>query len=648
MAVTDAINTAGALVFPYDELIVLLGDTDGTVPIKGDPGDPEADPPVDPIPADTFEDVYCFRVVQSAGGSRLDFAHLKYNLDDHLINRSQPGGFSRMVDVRLPDTDETLIHRGDYVRESAEVSQENEELLAQSQLRAYHFGGPLEEYDVHSPTNSAAFIEDDVVFNPVVDDRVVFNRSSRVRFALDGFLWAHPEMADTTVGETFQEQTRNEWTLRQAVLSAIELLNPNEEFINNPSTTALDVLDDAPPIRNVVIPLGTYLPQALDILLIPHGYNWFVDYEAVTDADPAPLPLLTVFKIGAGTEKELNFQAPGATLALASSNVNQFSTDNAIGDSFNEVRAYGEREEAECTFPLYAAWPSADDTISPEDLAKDGSAYSTHRTAWRLFIGNEAGDIDPTAARLGQTPVVPDMEDWFDKAPPHRRVLGEPLTYLVDAGAAVGERQRMPHVIEWSDDSGSTWQAAPDEWTIKLCPDQIGILFDGKDIPQELYDAGSAGRLRITGTVFADSRITYLATRQAESANGRDVLQVITRPEKFQKRFRNSSGSYASVLSGEADTRDDSTEIQDYAEKLRDRNHFAEIDCEFRLPGWHLYYKIGDLLTKIAGREISLNAAPAVADPTTRYVQIVERRFEMSPSGGPSTVLIVDRGVAQA
>jgi hypothetical protein len=68
------------------------------------------------------------------------------------------------------------------------------------------------------------------------------------------------------------------------------------------------------------------------------------------------------------------------------------------------------------------------------------------------------------------------------------------------------------------------------------------------------------------------------------------------------------------------------------------------MDCEFRLPGWHKEYKIGDLLTKVAGREISLDSAPSSA-PLRRYVQIVERRFEMSATGGPSTVLIVDRGV---
>jgi hypothetical protein len=120
-------------------------------------------------------------------------------------------------------------------------------------------------------------------------------------------------------------------------------------------------------------------------------------------------------------------------------------------------------------------------------------------------------------------------------------------------------------------------------------------------------------------------------------------------PEKFQSRWRQTLGDYASVFADGtllADEKDDTEEIQSYAEKLRDQNHYAELDCEFRLPGWHLEYKIGDLITKINGREISLDAAPETA-PVTRYVQIVERRFELTASGGPSTVLIVDRGLEQ-
>gem|GEM_PF-2559533 len=630
---TDIINTIDALVAQYDEMIVNLGPVGGNAP-----GD-----------NDTFEDVYCLRVVQSASGSRLDFAELVYKLDDHLVNRLQPENFARMVDVRFPDADKTLIHRGDYVRESASVEQSGESLTAQSQMRGYHFGNPVTGYDVYAVGAFDTFINSDIVFNPMIDDRTLFNMSSENRTVdpLDGRLWVHPECVSGTVGEIWQGQTREEWTLSQAVSALCKLLNPDGTFVLNPPNQSIARLLFGPSVRAVTIPLGTRLPQALDILLIPLGFNWYLDYTVADFVPPFGRPEITIFQIGVGTEKELKFQLPGAVLDPADSNVNQFSTDNNIGDSFNVVTVLGEREESECTFPLFAGWSAAHDAISAADLDKDGAQYDTHETVWRLFIANEAGDIDPAIARLGQTPTPPDLTGVFQLWVPHRRTLQEPLTYIAGTPAAATVLQeRRPHVVEYSIDSGATWQASAEGWTIKLCPDQIGILFDMKGIPEELYDAGSAGRLRITGSVFADSRLKHTATRNAWAVNGRTIENVIVKPDKFQYRFRNIAGTYQSVLTGMADTKDDSTEIQEFAEAIRDQNQYAEIDCEFRLPGWHLEYEIGDLITKIAGREISLDAAPATA-PVNRYVQIIERRFEMTTSGGPSTVLIVDRGVEE-
>ena len=628
---TDAINTTDALFAQYDEMTVLLGPVGGNAP-----GD-----------NNVFENVYCLRVVQSASGSRLDFAELVYNLSDHLENRSQPENFARMVDVKLPDGDETLIHRGDYVRESASVEQGGESLMAQSQMRGYHFGNPLTGYDVFLVDAFSEFIQDDIVFNPMIDNRTLFNMSDKNRDgdATKGRLFLHPECVTGTIGEAWQGQTSEEWTLSQAVRALCWLLNPDEEFVLNPETAVIDLLLVGPSVRAVAVPIGTRLPQALDALMIPLGFNWYLDYSTAGNL-LFGRPTIAIFQIGVGASKELYFQSPGQVLDLAWSNDNQFAIDNNIGDSFNVVTVLGEREESECTFPLYAAWDADHDDLSIDDLDKDGAEYVGHETAWRLFIANEAGDIDPGVLRLGQTPEVPDLTGVFQLWVPHRRTLQEPLTYIAGTTSAATTplQQRRPHVVEYSIDSGVTWLAAAEGWTIKLCPDQIGILFDAKGIPEELYTAGDTGRLRITGSVFGDSRIKHTAPRNAWAVNGRDVENVLLRPDKFQYRFRNIAGDFQSVLTGEADTVDHTTEIQVFAEAIRDQNQYAEIDCEFRLPGWHLEYQIGDLITKINGREISLDAAPSTA-PVNRYVQVVERRFEMTAQGGPSTVLIVDRGV---
>ena len=204
-------------------------------------------------------------------------------------------------------------------------------------------------------------------------------------------------------------------------------------------------------------------------------------------------------------------------------------------------------------------------------------------------------------------------------------------------------------LLEYSVDAGVTWKPAEDGWSYKICPDQIGVYFDGHDIPVELHEAGNDHRLRLSGTIAADARIQYTATKSSTNAvNGRTFEKVFLVGDKFQQVTREETGSFASrfaCVNCPADERDDSTAIQSYAEKLRDQNHFADLSCEFRLPGWHNEYQISDLLIEVDGRELSLNAAPS-GSTVNRYVQIVERRFEMSQSG-PETVLIVDRGVSQ-
>jgi len=639
MGYTDVINTTGAIFQAYPELIAYLGSA------AGDP--PPAESPT------VFDGVHVVRVVQSASGSRLDFAQLQNHLTASLENRAQPANFTRMVGVHLPDATETRVHLGDLVEETVGVDMDAESLATQSQLRPYHFGGVVEGYNVHEPnTATTVLIEDDVTFNPVVDDVTRGNRSD----LQDGgaYLWTHAELIDNTAGEVFHTQERSEWNLQDAVEAVCVLLNPDEEFIDNPTATQLSKLSAAPEIRDLTIPIGMRLPDALDKMLIPLGFNWFVDYTYTSlTRDYAGIKL---FEIGVGDEKELKMQAAGSSLDLELSNLNQFNISNAIGDSFNEVLALGEFHEAEVTIPLYAGWPEDGDGVERSDLAKDGDQYIGNETTWRLFIANEAADIDPTNSRLGVFPASPDFSQVFTKAVPHRRVLGEPLTYLDgNTASRVGtptdiKPQRRPIFLEWSNDAGETWKPEEESWTVKLCPDQIGVLFDSKEVPQELYDAGDQLRMRITGTIFGDVRLQGLAEKEPHSANGRTIRQVLDVPDKFHKRWREVFGPFTSQLyftTNDADERDDTDAILEYAENIRDKNHHAEIDCEFRLPGWHTEYKIGDLITKIAGREISLDAA-ASTSPDNRYVQIVERIFEMSTSSGPATVLVVDRGVSQA
>lgn len=657
---TDAVNTSGALAYQYPAMKVYLGAAGGAAP-------PDSSPSV-------FTGAWCGRVVQSASGSRLDYAEFDINLTAPLQNRTQPANFARMVDVRLPSSPEIKIARGDYVRESAQVQMQGDSLTAQAQLRPYHFGAPCKGYWVRSgPTSDKAVVYDDIIFNPIVDGIVRPNRSDQYlpgsqAASRDAFYLTHPESLDTTASQTRIGETATYWSVQQAALYLLWTLSWDNgelvraEFIETPTMADAAVLSNSfvagPQVRDVRIPVGMYLPQALDTLLIPLGYNWYVDYDRATK------PIIKFFQIGAGTEKEIKLQAPGATLNLTDSNCNQFSVDNAIGDSVNEIHIMGDFRRKEVTLPLYPYWPKAKDTLDAWTLQRDGDDYAGNETVWRLWIANEGADWDPATDSTGRPGGAVSIPYFGTLTSPvthytngevfpgiervHRRVLEEPLTTSRTAGSTQRE-QRLPHVVEYSTDSGSTWKPAEPHWSIQILPDQIGVLFDGHELPMELYEAGGNARLRITGTVASNKRIEYIAGQvSADAVNGRPVRQVLVQPDKFRRMERQATGPFTSVLIADhatSETVDNSTEIEEQAKAIRDQNHFADVTAEFRLPGWHVEYKIGDLVTKVAGREISLNAAPAGASEN-RYVQIVERRFE-NGDGGPSTVLIVDRGVAQ-
>lgn len=660
MTTTDAVNTTGSLAFVYPAMKVYLGAAGGAAPLDSSPT--------------AFSGVWCERVVQSASGSRLDYAELRYNLSSPLQNRTQPANFARMVDVRLPSSPEIKIARGDYVRESAQVQMQGDSLTAQVQLRPYHFGAPCKGYWVRSgPTSDKVIVQDDIVFNPLVDGIIRPNRSDLYlpgsqAASRDAFYPTHAESLDTTAAQTRIGETATFWSIQQAAMYLLWTLSWDNgeliraEFVETPTLANAAVINNSlisgPQLRDLRIPIGTYLPQALDMLLIPLGYNWYVDYDRATK------PIIKFFKIGAGTEKEIKLQAVGATLSLANSNCNQFSVDNSIGDSFNQVHILGDYRRKEVTLPLYPYWAAAKDSLDAWTLQRDGENYLGNETVWRLWIANEGADRDPSivsANRPGGTISIPyfgtlaspvtyytNGEVFPGVERVHRRILDEPLT---TARTAASERpQRVPHFVEYSTNSGSTWKPAEPHWSFQTLPDQIGILFDGHELPMELYEAGANARLRITGTIASDKRIEYIAPDvTADAVNGREFRQVLLQPDKFRRMQRQTTGPFASILIADhatADEVDDSTLIERQAEAIRDQNHFADVSAEFRLPGWHVEYKIGDLITKVAGREISLNAAPSGASEN-RYAQIVERRFENSDSGGPSTVLIVDRGVAQ-
>ena len=621
--ITDAVNTGGRQHFIYPAWAARLsaGDTPPTTQAR------------------VKKTLIPMSVTQSAGGQELDNATLNWNLAEPLINRVQPADFTKMVDVLIPDTNKTRVHLGDYVGESEVVNDQGESLGASSQLRPYHFGDPLQGETWQNPfEDEKVEVRKNIEFNPHVNGKILGNMSDLERDDGNSRLWIHHSAALTEKAETYCSQVASEWTLTEAIKAICWHCNPDETIISNP--TDFSVLDDGPTLEAIELERGQHLPAYLDALLHPFGYNWFVDYG--TDAGWSKTqPTIKLYKKGVGTEKKLYYQAPGDILDLPKSNCNAYSVARSIGDMHNAVRVVGDVERREITIPLYPAWPESDDSLTQAELKKSdaSSLYAANPTVHRLWVANEAGDITGLRTTNQAAGDPPDLGTVFTDYIAHRRTAEPPLTYQ----GAAGEQHRRDIIVEYRIGAGS-WTIYTG--TIAVRPDQIGILFTNDEPPEELIAGGTDTEVRITCTVAGDFRIQGEATRQGYAVNGRNVWLELNKPEKFVDRAVQSTGLFISSLTDDAagaDTRDDTTAITTYAETLRDEAGFAEIDCEFRLPGIHLYYEIGDLITTIEGREVSLDQASSGA-PSSVYCQVSKRSFSLSEDGGPVTTLTVDRG----
>lgn len=566
-------------------------------------------------------------VHRSTGGGTRDNATIEIDLSargtgqEWITNFAMNGGAGAAVQVTaFPGGAPQLIHSGVAVLPRIEIAGDREKLSFVSRVEPWMFGAPLAGVLVWDPlSGQLVTVFEDCVFNPEIDDAVLPNQSTELRLLGITPVMLDPESVRTPEAIAVQGDAPSFWTLQTAIAYLCWSLNEAQAYVQNPLGFAL--IPEAP-LSNCRLERGKFLSDYLDDLLPRYGLTWGLDYSA-------DVPRIAFFVRGLGTLNSVQLGLPGST--YAGDNAVETAIDFDVGSAVNQVICYGDWLHVESTFVLSRGWNAALDATDEKDLAKDGALYNDpglgYREVWRKWVLNEAGDYVGLRPEL-RAPF--DLSTLFNSPTPPRRRAFLPTITLGGDGAPYGAVDGVH--VEFSTDGGATWKtiASLEDRTCVILERECGVLFDGFFPPAELIRAGAAALVRATATVRADLRLGTVVGPDASSPLAALSPVLIDGSKSFHWRVVAATSVFAAKIATgalEADAADDTLDLEAYADWLQETFDLA--DCSGRCVvegldtiGSGGVYDLGQLITGVNGRAISLNAQSA-SSGEIRFPQIV-------------------------
>ncbi|NOX55584.1 MAG: hypothetical protein GXP27_14325 [Planctomycetes bacterium] len=640
-------------------LVVLLGD---------DQGNP-------PSVRDEAEWLLPISISRAAGGRRLDTMVLQVDLERagwRLVDTTAPVGTNRLIQVHAIDDqgNHRFLSWGKMMAQQLIVDDGKETVRITARQDPYLFGRPLDGYlAVDSIDTQGTFtvnwVHRDVVFNPEVDGKIVGNRHHVTDPNDESYYFLDPDADEEAHRGNLpaSENVRERWTLAEAVHALCWLLNPDEDYYKNPTLAELDVAL-APPVpdslnendpdfadkyedykrsivRNHRIRRGLFLPEALDRLLTPYGFGW---YTIPTEQTVSGATFTTYrceskfvfFRRGTGVVQQVWLQRPGESIDPTLANVSDLSIHYDIGRLRNTITGHTAPIVVESTFELQKGWPESADSTSRSNLyrKKDG----VDPTIGNKWVLNESGKY------TGQRSEITEPFDWSTVLDPlteekvgelrRRRFL--PRVSVADQPAP-DRKSDDEYLVEWHNPRTNQWERVP--WKFSVLKNECGILFQEPAPPASLWQLIADGqpdqaRVRITASVELDQRSEATAERSDDSPNADEVPLFLDLSRRFRRRLvRNSAHGSDRDL-------EDVNEMDDYLEELRKSSDAATVHTSIVLHGIdHPQYQIGDLIEKVVGRDLSLDANnPSSGNP--KRPQIVG--FNWRLRGGQSLELLLD------
>lgn len=362
-----------------------------------------------------------------------------------------------------------------------------------------------------------------------------------------------PDSIRTTASRTIHGAIATRWDLATAAERLCWTLNRRQRWFQNPTLADLQSVlgGDTPLLENHTIALDVSLPEALDSLLAPHGFTWYVQHAI--DTTDAALPLTSTIKVaerGKGLETTLRLQRLADTIDSSKTNVDSLSIAYDIAARPNVIIGRSSLAQREGTFLLRPCWPKTFDTLTKQDLTEDLKEHDRSTIdVFRKFVFDTAGDYVGLRDDFADDQ---NLEELFGVTTVRMRRRFRPaLTQGLDR-RPIGVNG---YLVEWH--NGSEWVTVP--WSFSILEHEAGLLLE-RSVDEALRDeflkktrSVAAGEipdpiLRITCCLEGDGGTTYTAPRRDESANGSDIPRHYDLSHKFHDARVLEDGAYASVL----------------------------------------------------------------------------------------------------
>jgi hypothetical protein len=441
-----------------------------------------------------------------------------------------------------------------------------------------------------------------------------------------------------------------------------------EEFDpNDPSTYELQEI-----IAHDLDVTGKAWPEALQALLEPHGFGF--RWEPVSyDDNSVGWDLLIWRKDDDKQPKTLKLPAAGTT-TLDPNQVNLASGQLALdmADLANQYAVDTRPRRYEVSMVLAPAFP----ILGGDAAAADNPANSPYDTDaikngtflpedYRVFILDEAGDGHADAGgalvydATDLSKLFPPTDDGLPTYVQRHRPLEQPLfstdpngiPYKAQLWIGTGYTGPVPGLWQPKKDSGAQWQLVSDgDW--QLLPDRAGIRITAKNPNDWSIGKGNgpfpSGMVRVVQCLSSptqfDPKFVFRLTAVIESDVPLDAtakaqldrsptLFLRERREDARDQYVRRTVSWMSNLAKQEDrdnekdrdTRDDTKLAMAHAEQKREAHQYPHVSGPVTIARITNAYQIGDKVSKIEGRNLSLQTNLTGSGNKPTYPSIIAR-----------------------